>query len=539
MAKNLYVSMKKHIKKHQKIYEVILLVAIFMFSLAIRRIAMKHGFPLLTHPDESTIIYPVLSMTTKHTLNPGNFNRPDQILYYLNFIYLNAVSFIAYGVNVAKAFGDHTLDFYFYSRFLISVMGSLIPIVAYQIGKQFKPRFAFPAALVFTLFPLYVEHSVYITPDIPITLFTMLILYFTIRFVNSDAKRYLIFATIFAAINTAEKYPGLISITIIIAGIAIQIFGKKSNESRNKIKSFIIQIIQISLIYLASLFLVAPYIFLDHQSVIDALIRESRSTHLGADNLGWFGNLWFYVKTFYRYTNIFGVIFFAIGVYGIWRSKQKSIVLLLYGFLYWLLLSVLALHWERWALPMYIAPLFLMAIGISTLWEQRKRHTAVFIGSIILILCFVVPEGIHSVYIPVRMKFTDTRLISQKYCQENNITRNNSLYEGYTPIMPTNFGAIFTNLTKFKGEYDYIVLSSSIYDRYFAEPERYAEQIEIYDEIRSENILLKRFESYPVAKDTLNRLENIVYFVQLRLGLTNKVRLGGPTIEIYKVPAGN
>ncbi len=536
MLKRIYASIKQYTKQHKKLLEVVFLIAIFVFSLAIRRIAMKHGFPLLTHPDESTIIYPVLRMTAQRTLNPGNFNRPDQILYYLNFIYLNAISFIAYGVNIAKAFGDHTLDFYFYSRFLISVMGSLIPIVAYQIGKQFKPRFAFPAALVFTLFPLYVEHSVYITPDIPITLFTMLILYFTIRFVNTDAKRYLIFAAIFAAINTAEKYPGLISLAIVIAGIAIHVFWEKPDEGKPKVKSFFFLSGLVCLIFLISLFIVAPYIFIEYQAVIDALIQESRSTHLGADNLGWVGNIWFYVKSFYRYINIFGLLFLIVGIYSMLRSKQKSIVLLLYGFLYWLLISVLALHWERWALPMYIAPLFLIAIGISTLWEQRKRHTALFIGTIILILCFVVPEGIHSVYIPVRMKFTDTRLISQKYCQENNITRNNSLYEGYTPIMPTNFGAIFTNYTKFKGEYDYIILSSSIYGRYFAEPERYAEQIEIYEEIRSQNILLKRFEGYPVAKDALHRLENIVYFVQLRLGLTDKVRLGGPTIEIYKVP---
>ena len=538
MIKRVFTRTKNHVQKHQKIYEQFLLIGIFIFSLAIRRIGMKHGFPLLTHPDEATIIGPVIKMTNKHSWNPENFNRPDQVLYYLNFVYLNLLSFINYGVNVAKAFGDHTLDFYFYSRFLISILGSFIPLVAYQIGKQFKQSFAFPAALVFALFPLYIEHSVYITPDIPITLFSLLILLFTIRFVKTNSRQYLVFATIFAAINTAEKYPGLISLSIIITGIAIQVFWNGTAETKRKIRLFLSQIAQVVIIFLVSLFIVAPYIFLDYNSVISALIRESRSSHLGADNLGWLGNIWFYAKSFYNNINFFGLILLAVGIFGVLRSKAKSNLLLFYGIFYWLLLSALALHWERWALPMFITPLFLIAIGITTLWQYRKRHALITVSSIVLFLCFFIPQGIHAIYIPVRMKFTDTRIISQQYCQENNITRENSLYEGYSPLLPTNFGAIFTNYTKFEGQYDYIILSSYVYGRYYAEPDQYAEQIELYDEIESNNILLKRFDGYPYAENTLERLENLFYFFKLRLGQTDMIRLGGPTIEIYQVPKG-
>ena len=137
------------------------------------------------------------------------------------------------------------------------------------------------------------------------------------------------------------------------------------------------------------------------------------------------------------------------------------------------------------------------------------------------------------------MKFTDSRIISQQYCHENDITRENSLYEGYSPLLPTNFGAIFTNYTKFEGQYDYIILSSYVYGRYYAEPDQYAEQIELYDKIESNNILLKRFDGYPYAENTLERLENLIYFFKLRLGQTDMIRLGGPTIEIYQVPKGD
>jgi hypothetical protein len=100
--------------------------------------------------------------------------------------------------------------------------------------------------------------------------------------------------------------------------------------------------------------------------------------------------------------------------------------------------------------------------------------------------------------------------------------------------MPANFGAVFTNFSKFEGQYDYIILSSYIYDRYYAEPERYSEQIDIYEQIRAENILTAIFEPTPSANHLLDQLENILYFVKFRIGLTDQVRLNGPTIKIFK-----
>ena len=84
--------------------------------------------------------------------------------------------------------------------------------------------------------------------------------------------------------------------------------------------------------------------------------------------------------------------------------------------------------------------------------------------------------------------------------------------------------------------YQYILLSSSIYDRYFAEPERYQEQISIYNEIRNSYELIKEFQPYPTAKSTIGQLENIIYFLKYRLGLTDEIRYSGPTLEMYRIP---
>ena len=70
---------------------------------------------------------------------------------------------------------------------------------------------------------------------------------------------------------------------------------KKSNGSKFNFQVFIKKLLVTEGLYLFSLVEIAPNIFIEYVQVIDALIIESRSTHLGADNLGWGGNILFYI----------------------------------------------------------------------------------------------------------------------------------------------------------------------------------------------------------------------------------------------------
>lgn len=524
----------KKIRSNQKLVESIILLIIFAVSMMIRRIGIKHGFPILTHPDEITIIQPVLDMTRLHSLNPGIFSRPDQILDYLNLIFLNIVSFLKYGQNVYWAFEEHYLVFYFYSRLLISIMGSLIPIVAYKIGKEIKPKLALPATIVFATFPLYVEHSLYITPDIPITLFTLLIIYFAIKYLNTQKNIYLILATAFTAINTAEKYPGILSLALVILALGLQIFCNDKTTQPKKFKRFLLKSLLIAIVFIVSLFVVAPFLFIEYKSVIQALVTESRSTHLGADGLGWLGNMWFYLKTFYANVNILGILLLILGIVVFIKDFDKKSILVLYGIFYWVTLSKLALHWERWALPMYIAPLFLISFGIAKLSEVKQKPKVIRWASILVLFLFLFQQGIHSIYTPIRLKYTDTRVISLNFCDANGITQDNSIYEGYTPLQPTYSKTLFTYYPSEESDKEFIILSSSMFNRFYAEPVRYQKEIAIYETIRTENELIGQFNPTPIAKNIFDQIENIIYFFRYRLGLTNEVRYSGPTIEIYQ-----
>ena len=521
----------------KKNYRLVFLFVIFVTSFVIRRIGLKYGFPLLTHPDEVFIIEPVYHMTLNKTLNSDTFNRPDQILLFLNFIYLNIVSYIQFGKSLANTFLDNQQLFYFYARLLICFFGSLIPILAYKIGKEFKLDFSIPSALIFAFFPSFVIHSHYVTPDVMITLFTLIIIFFTVKFLNTENRNYLYFATFFSAVNTAEKYPGLISLSIIFLGVVLYFLEKDwKSTKKNNYKELITFCLRLVGIFLISLYLIAPNLFIQFGKVIEAITFEARSTHLGADNLGWFGNLIFYVNNYYSFVNLLGILFILFGVFYLIKSKEIKSFILFYGVIYWIIISMLALHWERWALPMYITPNFLVAIGVTYLIHLSKGKKIIKYLIFLLVLIFISYQFIYSLSSSIKLSFTDTRVIAIEFCRDNDITSVNSVFEGYTPFNPQFPDMIFDFENMPNDEIKYVILSSQMYQRYFAEPDRYHEEIKFYDDIRSSYSLI--YEISPTQVDSKNlkqAVENIGYYIRLQLGNNSEIRLSGPTIQIYEI----
>lgn len=519
---------------NKKVQESLILFALLIFSLIIRRMGIKHGFPLLTHPDEAVVLNPVFNMTRNRTLNPEVFNRPNQILYLLNFIYLNLVSYLKFGVSLAGTFLENQVFFHYYARLLISLMGSFIPLVAYKIGKEFNPRFALAAGLVFAFFPLYSLHSLYITPDVPITLFTLLVMLFTLRYLNGKGETFIYLAVLFAAINTAEKYPGLISLSIVFTGVLIKCFDHPEQTFNKNIWRFVKKLFTLGLLFLIALFLVAPFLFIEIEQVIEAIRFETATSHLGADNLGWGGNLLFYIRTFGFWSNSLSVLWIGFGIYALVKWRNKQALLLLYGVLYWVILSYLSLHWERWALPMYITPLFLIAIGMTYFWHLTKSHPWAKLLSIIILL-FLSQQLIATVHTSVRMVFTDTRLIASDFSEQNSITPENTIYEGYSPFLPSGAKNITRQEISENEAIKYIMLSSYMYDRYFNEPDRYKAKISFYETIRDQHLLIEKFEPTLIPRDIIGSIDNIIFYFKRNLGLVANTRFTGPTIEIYQI----
>ena len=519
--------------------DILILPSIFVFSLLIRMIGLRHGFPLLTRPDEELIMDQVFFMTRDgfwYPGNPGTFARPNQILYTLNYFYLNMMSYLRFGENYAARYLLYQLHFYHYGRLLIAVIGSLIPLVAYQIGKLFKPNLGLAAGMVFMLFPSYVLHSLFITPDVPITLFTLLVIYFTLHYLIKSRTSSIYIAGIFAAINTAEKYPGIISLGIVLLGVLIKTLELPDQALNVKIIKVGQRTIIVIAVFVVALFLVAPKLFINHSLALGGVLLSADSSHPGVDQLGFWGRLAFYFQAFGSWSNIIALLLISVGCFALIKWRNKATLILLYGALYWLLLSIVALHWERWALPMYITPLFLIAVGVSFIWEKAHKQPITRWIAILLIGYYFTQQLIFAVHTPIRRSFTDTRLVSSAYCASQGITANNSLFEGYTPLQERqDFAIIFEDYQLMQDEIGYILLSSDIYDRYYQEPERYSHEVAIYDTIRRDHHLLAKFEPSQPPENSIQRMGDILFYIRRTLGQTITDRFRGPVIEIYQV----
>lgn len=535
MTKTIFKKIKK-ITSNQKYIEILFLIFVFFSSLFIRRIGLKFGFPLLTHHDEAISLDPIYKMTVNRTFNPGDFRRPDQIQYLFNFFYLNLISFIKFNKSLAQTYLENKLIFYFYARLLIAFIGSIIPLAAYKIGKQFKIDFSKPAALLFAFFPIYVSHSHFITPDIPITFFTLLVILFSIRYVKERQDKQIYIATVFSAINTAEKYPGLLSFGIVIVALIIRITADKQHWTNDNLRDFFKKALLMIGVFIFSLYIVAPNIFIEYGQVIDSIMIEARSVHLGADNLGWGGNILFYIKQFISTSNPIMIFFLFIGLFSLIKNKNIIGVLLLYGFAYCLILSRLGLHWVRWALPMYTTPLLLISAGFSYLLHISKNNRILKSIIAVIFLISIMQQSLTSLANSTRMGFTDTRAAALEYCNQNGITSKNSIYEGYTPFSSQFYKEVSSEDIKEENDsISYIILSSQMYNRYFDEPVRYKEQVSFYNEIDRNHKIIRVFSPTPEPNSLPGKMDQIAFYFSRYFKNTKNERFNGPTIKIYRI----
>jgi hypothetical protein len=457
------------------------LLGIIFVGFALRMLGADWGFPFLLHPDEPVVAEIAMDMAKRSTLEPNEYNHPDHFGIYSNAILYHATSYIKFGKPLTETFEQHTLLYYHMSRIYIAILGTLCIIAAWLIGKEFNELTGFFAALFVAFFPSYVTHSHYITSDIPLTLFTLLVILFTIKYIKKNTYSFLTPALLCSALSVSVKYPGILNLFLIF-GAVLYSHGKDRKE--------LFQRLMISSgIFLASLFCISPYLFIKFPKVIEAITINASPTHLGADGLGWAGNMWFYVTSYLEHTGLPLIAFFFLGAYCIVRDEKWSSFPVFVGLLYWLLLSKLGLHWERWAVPMYITPLLVSSYGAASIFRSPfpKGHNYLSPPLIVLLLFAILRLVVCSSVATAGFTLKDTRIAAYQFTRKSGITAGNSLYEGYTPLYPSGLrcGSLLHSYfaeDRFK-PIQYVILSSGVYARYLAEKQRYKKESEFYDKI--------------------------------------------------------
>lgn len=533
--------MEPNLKKKKVL---LVLIALFIIGTFLRINGLDWGLPLLLHPDERHGINQSVRIASTGDLDPKVYNRPDHVIIYLNAFVYKVFSYVKYNNsamrgNVQYLYNNNPSPYVYLARLTTAVFGSLMILSMFLLGKEVGGTKVGLFSSCFTaFFPSLILHSHYVTPDIPLAFFISMAAFYTCKYMKKRKAQFLFLGCIFCGLATAEKYPGLISTLVIVFAVVFTYWHKKIKILKLGASSL--------LVYLSSVFIVAPFLFLNYKHTYKTIVYEARPYHFGVPKLGWGSKLLFYLDLIHHYMGtflliffLFGVLLFFIGFKRYIRIKKHYLVISLFGLAYWVLMSKVGLHWERWAIPMYIVPLIIASVGINYLLVYLKTRSNIF-RSVLFIIIGIIVSSIffRGLYQSLDFIKPNTQNVSKKWITENLPKDAKILAEGYTPIEPGHpfwIGEKSIEMYKRDG-IDYVVVSSYMYERFFAEEDRYSRQAKFHRDLFEKERLVKRFSTTDIelGRNDLLAIYRVIHFLIDYLR-HKKLYLVGPEIRIYKL----
>jgi Dolichyl-phosphate-mannose-protein mannosyltransferase len=522
------------------------LTVIVLGGAAARLLGSNWGLPLELHPDEPVIVQGALDMVRRHSFEPSVYFRPDHVEIQLSYLAYMAYGHLFHGASPGTLYASDPAPFILMSRLITACFGIAMTVVAYLIGKRFTPAIGVLTAFAVAFFPMYVDHSHLATPDVPLSLTLMIVILGCMRYLDSPSWGNLLLACLGVSVSIAIKYPGalgaiMIAITVIIRAVPDRAWGRLLVHGAGAIGAVV-----------GFLFAISPVLFTNYPVTLSTLRAQSEGTPpLGSQGLGWTGNMGFYAETFASTAGVILLLCFALGVGWCVRLRLVQSIPLGLGAIYWVILSDIPLHWSRWALPMYLTPLLIAPIGayysFRYLADKGSAHwlrwAAAGLGAVMATNLLVGSVATTASYLS-----PDTRTVGREYFAARGVDKTNTVFEGYTPLLPGAPQQIFPAFTFIKGrllvkskgagspKIRYVVLSSSMKGRFEVDP-KYVAQQKFYAILNTQFPLLTTFDPVIHSSSSFGEISNIwngLDFVRQIAG----GGLSGPTIELYENPLG-
>jgi Dolichyl-phosphate-mannose-protein mannosyltransferase len=420
-----------------------LLVFTILIGLTLRVFGVTWGFPGGLHPDEYVIVQGALDMIRNHNLEPAFYYRPDHVEIQLSYWAYQLVSNVFIGADPLQVYVDYPGLFLLISRLITVAFGVAMVPLAYAIGKRVNPFVANGFAIAIAIFLPLVQNSHYATPDVPQAAMFMVLTLALMKYVDDPKLRYLALAGWATAVATAAKYPGALG-TIAIAAAVIYVAIKSKKPMQVLFRGFLAFVF-----FVVALWVTAPALFNHFDEVIYQVGLQSTSSNDVASGLGFSDTLIFYVLQYALSAGVVLTWFTVVGLVTAIRIRKPTLLVSMFGVFYLVFISLIPLHWPRWAVPVWPALLFFAVFGLSHIVQglakngMTLRARTIFVS--VLAGIMFINGTVASVTEDIRMNAPDTRLTSSASLAAAGATEANTIFEGYTPLKPTFTGTIFDN----------------------------------------------------------------------------------------------
>ncbi len=467
------------IRTRRQVLVMAALAALILLGAVMRIGACWKGYPELQGADESIVVNQAIGLLERRSFEADTYSWPAHLLVKACAVIFEVYSQLRFGQPAVEIYALNPASFYVLARGFSALLGTLMIPLAWWICEMVKKGSGLWGAALITFFSVYIEHSGYDTPDVPMAFFTLLAIALAIRYLDKATWGRLTALCICVGAGITVKYTGALACLLVAAVVCIRAW-----ETRSVKLFFLGGIFSVSVVFL-TFFLLAPNLVTNWQHTLWQLGIEAR---------GDYGAVPFLIKLRdYALTwinagpGVEGVLLAAAGTVWLIRGWKSRYLPLFLGFVYWICLSVMGMWWVRWGTPFYTAPLLLAAVGLSActdlvraaLADKTRARKALVKPVLAGLLSLAVLAGTVSTGLLAwaRCLAPQTILVSADWCRENGVAESDSLYNGYTAFAinwHANLGCTVDesgSLVTPEGKEDaHYALISKLYEGYFGDP---------------------------------------------------------------------
>lgn len=512
----------------------LLLLTIILLNFGFRLWSIDRGSLWDVHIDELPRVSRAIYVASTGEFNHGYFNHPSStVIYPLAFIYhLWGIitfegEFLQANPRLSTAYQQNPGEFFLLGRYLIAALTTAGVPLFYHLGQRaFNSRVSLLGTAWWVIIPGITFYSQVVRDDMAAIFFNLLSLWLCLKLVDQPSTRLQILAGSAIGLAIATRYFMAALGPVLVAGDALLLWRYRALP--HQWRPFLLKA-GLGLVCIILAFIIStPYFLIDLSEVQADLAFERRTTHVGGDGLSPLGNFTWYLTyaipgAITSQWAILALIGLALTLF---KLTAKQALLLGFSLFFLVFISLQALHWDRWVLP--IAPILILyaANGLDHLSSKLsgRLRLAPAQQNLILTLVFIglaIVPTTNLVQQLMRQSNPSTRALAREWSIQNLPAQSKVLQESGTAL--TNNTPLEIHLTHslpttnytvdqvYSKGYKYIIVNMDMYQRYANEKERYKGPLNMYHLLFEKGILLQEFNPSPVRD--------------------------GPVIKIYALPA--
>lgn len=497
---------------------VIVIVALWLHVHGARR-----DLPWAYESDEGEFAVLAIRMATYGDPNPQWFGHPGSTVLYPLAAIFHVGNALEAGLPVWKVdpglaarVGGNPGKYFLLAR-LLSVFYAVaaLPIVYAVARRAFDPAIGVLATWIALLSPIALTHAQMIRTDSAGLFYGMLALWLVLRVLEKPSLGRHVAAGLALGAAIGTRY-FLVTFVPALACADLVLWWRAGGDTAERGRLLRVAVASLACVALG-FFATTPYFVLDFATVWQNLSHEMREEHLGADGLGFAGNLRWYLTSALPLSMPRTWLGFAAAgaVLAAWRRNVAAGLVALPAVLFIIAISTASLHWQRWLIQ--VTPLIaifsaaglaclarLLASGAGRFGLSRALTTPV----LLLLLTLVVTGGPAAAYVRVALRqgVPGTRLLAREWIEKNVPAGTRIVADFYTaPLHDTQIPAEYHfalasdgTLEQYRAAgYRYAMISDAIYLRFFGEPKRYAREVKFYESLLRGGKLVQRFAPGP------------------------------------------